>query len=280
MRAKKFYRTCFAGTTGWEAATVDDSYLDLHQPKVQALLAGQPTTENFCRSNLRGAYLQKAILRDFDFTEAILDGADLRRANLRHAKFVRTLVTDVDFSQADLTGCCLKDWSFNRQTCFQGVICDYIYRDLEDGEFSERYRYPLERNFLPGEFEAIVRKLETSYELVFEQEIDPISLGLELQGLEQRGDLWIVKVGHREGVSRLQVAERVNETYDDLRKLFEARYQLALDAKEGEIARLSSYYQVLMDMYWQFLQKLVEHTGSSAESLIVQGQAQVVLRKV
>ncbi|MBW4429963.1 MAG: pentapeptide repeat-containing protein [Nostoc desertorum CM1-VF14] len=284
LRAKKLYRTQFFGTTGWEATTVDNSYLDLHQPKVQSLLAGQPKTQNFCRTNLRGAYLQKANLRDFDFTEAILDGVDLRGANLRYAKFVRTLVTNVDFSQADLTGCCLKDWSFNRQTCFQGVICDYIYLDLEDGELGQRY--PLERNFLPGEFEALVRKLETSYELVFEQEIDPISLsfvfekfrledeslGLELQGLEQRGNLWIVKVGHREGVSRLQVVERVNETYEDLRQMFEARYQLALEAKEGEIARLNSYYQVLMDMYRQFLQKFLERTGSSAESVIVQGQ--------
>ncbi|MBN3873340.1 pentapeptide repeat-containing protein [Nostoc sp. JL33] len=277
LRAKKLYRTRFTGTTDWDAATVDDSYLDLHQPKVQALLKGEPKTKNFFRANLRGAYLQEAdYLQDFDFTEAILDGADFRGANLRHARFVRTLVTDVDFSQADLTGCCLKDWSFNRQTCFQGIICDYIYCDFEDGKATQRY--PIERNFLPGEFEAIVRKIETSYELVFEQEIDPISLsfvfekfrledeslGLELQGLEQRGDLWIVKVGHREGVSRQQVVERVNETYEDLRKV----YQLAFDAKDGEIARLNSYFQVLMDMS----QKLAERTGSSAESVIVQGQ--------
>jgi uncharacterized protein YjbI with pentapeptide repeats len=291
LRAKKLYRTCFAGTTGWEAATVDDSYLDLHQPKVQALLKGEPITQNFFRTNLRGAYLQKAKLQDFDFTEAILDGADFRGAKLHDAKFVRTLVTDVDFSQANLTGCCLKDWSFNRQTCFHGVICDYIYRDFEDGEPTQRY--PIERNFLPGEFEAIVRKLETSYELVFEQEIDPISLsfvfekfrledqslGLELQGLEKRGDLWIVKVGHQEGVSRPQVVERVNETYEELRKLFEARYQLTLDAKEGEISRLNSYFQVLMDMYSQFSQKLVERTGGSAESVIFQGQGHQIYFK-
>lgn len=285
LRAQKLYRTCFVDTTGWEAATVDDSYLDLHQPKVQALLTGKPKTENFCRVNLRGAYLREAKLQDCDFTEANLDGADFRGAILRHAKFVRTLVTDVDFSGADLTGCCLKDWSFNRQTCFTGVICDYIYLDLEDGKFSQRYRYPVERNFLPGEFAAIVRKLETSYELVFEQEIDPISLGfvfekfrledenlgLELQGLEQRGDLWIVKVGHREGVSRSQVVERFNETYDDLQKRVEG-YQLALNANQREIARLESFCQVFVDMYPQILQKLVERTGNSTENVVIQGQ--------
>ncbi|MEH2159027.1 pentapeptide repeat-containing protein [Nostoc sp.] len=284
LRAKKLYRTRFTGTTDWDAATVDDSYLDLHQPKVQALLKGEPITQNFFRTNLRGAYLQKAVLQYFDFTEAILDGVDLRGANLYYAKFVRTLVTDVDFSLANLTGCCIKDWSFNRQTCFQGVICDYIYRDLEDGKVSDRYRYPVGRNFLPGEFEAIVRKIETSYELVFEQEIDPISLsfvfekfrledeslGLELQGLEQRGDLWIVKVGHREGVSRQQVVERVYESYEDLRKLFEAPYKLALDAKESEIARINSQFQFFMNMHSQFWQKFVERTGNS--SVIFQGQ--------
>jgi hypothetical protein len=286
LRAKKLYRTCFLNTTGWDATTVDHRYLDLDQPKVQALLSGQSTTKNFCRTSLRGAYL-RGDLQEFEFTEAILDGADLRGVNLRYAKFVRTLVTDVDFSQADLTGCCLKDWSFNRQTCFEGVICDYIYRDYDYENDKPTLRYPLERNFEPGEFEAIVRKLETSYELVFDQQLDPISLsfvfekfrledeslGLELQGLEQRGEFWIVKVGHREGVSRQQVVEQVNETYEDLRNLFEARYQLALEAKEGEIARLSTHYQVLMDMQRQFLQKLVERTGSSAESVIVQGES-------
>ncbi|MEH2108079.1 pentapeptide repeat-containing protein [Nostoc sp.] len=284
LRAKKLYRTRFTGTTAWDAATVDDSYLDLHQPKVQALLKGEPITQNFFRTNLRGAYLQKVVLQYFDFTEAILDGVDLREANLYYARFVRTLVTDVDFSQANLTGCCLKDWSFNRQTCFQGVICDYIYRDFEDGKPTQRY--PIERNFLPGEFEAIVRKIETSYELVFEHEIDPISLsfvfekfrledeslGLELQGLEQRGDLWIVKVGHREGVSRQQVVERVNETYEYFRKAFEAGYQLGFNASDREIARLSSSNQVLIDIHSQFSQKLVERIGSSAESVIFQGQ--------
>ncbi|MBD2036985.1 pentapeptide repeat-containing protein [Leptolyngbya sp. FACHB-321] len=285
LRAKKLYRTCFLGTAGWEAATVDSCYLDLDYPKVQTLLSGQPTEKTFCRMNLRGAYL-RGDLQGFDFTEATLDGADLRGVNLRYSKFVRTLVTDVDFTQADLTGCCLKDWSFNHQTRFEGVICDYMYRDYDHENSRPIQRYPLERNFEPGEFEAIVRKLETSYELVFDQQLDPISLsfmfekfrledeslGLELQGLEQRGEFWIVKVGHREGVSRQQVVEQVNETYEDLRDLFEARYQLALEAKEGEIARLSSYYQVLMDVQQQFLQKMVERTGSSAENVILQGE--------
>ncbi|MFM7448735.1 MAG: hypothetical protein ACKO24_09070, partial [Leptolyngbyaceae cyanobacterium] len=58
LRARSLYRAQFLNTTGWFAATVDSHYLDLDQPKVQALLAGAPISQDFRRVNLRGAYLR------------------------------------------------------------------------------------------------------------------------------------------------------------------------------------------------------------------------------
>ena len=265
FRASKLYRTSLREVKGLQYARVDDRYLDLDRPQVQELLTtGQSRDPNFRRVTLRGAYLQDANLQELDFTEANLDGADCRNADLRRAIFIRTIATDVDFTNADLTGCCIKDWSTNRQTIFTGITCDYIYRDYAEGRPQDRY--PRDRNFEPGEFESVLNRVETSYEMVIHDRIDPLALsftlqqfqlddnglGLTLEGLEQRGDNWIVKIGYQEGISSQQVTTEVTQTYEDLRSLFETRYQLALQAKESEITRLN---QMMTDAMQRFVNR-------------------------
>ena len=265
FRASKLYRTCLRGVNGLQYARVDDRYLDLDRPKVQELLTfGQSRESNFQRVTLRGAYLQNANLQDMNFTEANLEGADCRNADLRRAVFIRTIATGIDFTNADLTGCCIKDWSINHQTIFMGITCDYIYQDYEEGRPSGRY--PRDRNFQPGEFESLLNRVETSYEMVVHDRIDPLALsftfqqfelddnglGLKLEGLEQRGDNWIVKVGYEEQASSNEVTSEVNRTYEDLRSLFEIRYQLALEAKESEITRLN---QMMTDAMQRFVNR-------------------------
>lgn len=281
FRGKKLYRTRLLGVRGLDRARVDDRYLDLDRPEVQKLLtAGSATTRDFQRINLQGAFLQNTDLQGFNFTEANLHGADFRGANLRGAIFLRTRVSEVDFSGADLTGCCIKDWSPNLKTIFTEVICSYIYREFEDGRPSDRY--PRDRDFEPGEFATLQHQIDNSTELVFQGvtdlralsfafekfKLEDDGLGLELQGIEQRGDLWIVKVSHREGIDRHIVEEQVNSTYDDLKALFEARYQLALEAKEGEIARLAAYNESQQ----VFIQGLISGVVETHGKVLIQGE--------
>lgn len=281
FRGKTLYRTRLLGVSGLDRARVDDRYLDLDRPEVQKLLtAGSATSKNFRRVNLQGAFLQNTDLQGFNFTEANLHDADLKGANLRGAIFLRTRVSGVDFSEADLTGCCIKDWSPNIKTIFTDVICSYIYREFADGRPSDRY--PRDRDFEPGEFATLQHHIDNSTELVFQGvtdlralsfafekfKLEDDGLDLELQGIEQRGDLWIVKVSHREGISRHIVEEQVNSTYDDLKALFEARYQLALDAKEGEIARLAAYNESQQ----VFIQGLVAGVVETHGKVLIQGE--------
>ncbi|NJK52168.1 MAG: pentapeptide repeat-containing protein [Leptolyngbyaceae cyanobacterium SU_3_3] len=149
FRGKVLDRTRLIGLSGLDRARVDRRYLDLDQPKVQTLLTtGIATEKDFQRTNLQGAFLQKADLQNINFAESTLHGADLQNAILRGALLLRTRVTGVDFSGADLTGCCIKDWSTNRQTDFTGVICSYVYREFEQGQPCDRY--PRDRDFEPG----------------------------------------------------------------------------------------------------------------------------------
>ncbi len=236
LRAKKLYRTCFRAVRGLERARVNNDYIDLDNPKVQSLLVnGYSSDLDFSKLNLRGAYLQGADLRYFRLSETNLNGANLQNADLRDSILLRTILADADLSYANLTGACIKDWSFNQQTCFDQVTCDYVYREYENDCPIDRY--PPDRSFEPGEFQSLFQKLTNAVELVFTEQVDWRSLSfafekfrieddgldLELKGVEQRGDYWVVKVTHREGVSRRLVEQQVHSAYDDIRTLLESK---------------------------------------------------------
>ncbi|MGI8933922.1 MAG: hypothetical protein ACR2FS_07590, partial [Phormidesmis sp.] len=132
---------------------------------------------------------------------------------------------------------CIKDWSVNQQTCFDNITCDYVYREYENDRPTDRY--PANRNFAAGEFASLYAKVTNAVELIFQDQVDWRALsftfekfqieddgmGLELKGVEQRGDYWVVKVAHGAGVSKQQVEQQVQSTYDDLRTLMEAKDQ-------------------------------------------------------
>lgn len=239
FRAQKLYRTCLKGVTGLERARVDHRYLDLDLPKVQQLLTrGYSDETDFKRTNLQGAHLQDAIMQRFDLTEANLNGANLRGADLRDSILVRTQVTGVDFSGANLTGICIQDWSTNSATCFAGVQCDYVYREWNQDRPLDRY--PADRNFEPGEFENLFQEVKNVVELVFKNGVDlralsfafqnvqledADDLGLQLKGIEQRGDRWIVKVTHRAGVTKQEVEHQLMGSYEILRQQIAAKDQ-------------------------------------------------------
>jgi uncharacterized protein YjbI with pentapeptide repeats len=244
LRARKLYRTCFQGVVGLEKAQIDSRYLDLELPRVKRLLTeGYSKDTDFRRLNLRGAYLQGTDLRRLDFTDTDLSGSDFKGADVRGAVLAHANVTGVDFSDANLTGICIQDWNVNRETLFTNVLCDYVYRKLDE-QAEPIDRYPLDRNFDEREFESLYQEVENVVELVFKEgvnwrafafslqklQLEDEGLGLELKGIEKRGDLWIVKVTHDENVSTSVVEQHLGAAYDRLQQL--------LSSKEQQISKL------------------------------------------
>ncbi|MEH2279915.1 MAG: pentapeptide repeat-containing protein [Nostoc sp.] len=239
LRARKLYRTCFQGVTGLERARVDSRYLDLEIPKVQKLLTHACSEDpDFSNLNLRGAYLKGADLRHIKFIDTVLTGADLQGADLRGSILANAQVIDVDFTNANLTGICIPNWNVNSQTCFTNVECDYIYRKLDEkGEPIDRH--PLDRNFEPREFESLYQEVGNIVELVFKEgvnwrafafslqklELEDESLGLELKGIEKKGDLWVAKVTHNENISHAEVEKRLNDSYEELKQRLSTKEQ-------------------------------------------------------
>jgi uncharacterized protein YjbI with pentapeptide repeats len=234
FRNSNLTRTYWCDARGLEFARLDNTYLA--NPKIRQLvitLDGQ--NQSFNEQNLAGVNLDEANLKNASFVGTNFNSASLQDTDLRNSILLRTNLTDANLSRADLTGACIKDWSCNDQTCLIEVKCDYVYREFENEQPTDRY--PSDRNFQPGEFEALFQKLTNAVELVFQEQVDWRALsfafekfqieddgmGLELKGVEQRGDYWIVKVAHGDGVSKQQVERRVQGTYDDLRVLMEAK---------------------------------------------------------
>jgi uncharacterized protein YjbI with pentapeptide repeats len=253
LRARKLYRTCFQGVKGLERARVDSRYLDLENPKVQKLLTqGFSEDKDFSQVNLRGAYLQNTQMRRFNFTDTELTGADLQGADLRGSILVRTQVIGVNFTGANLTGICIEDWSVNSQTCFTNVECDYVYRKLDEtGELTDRF--PANRNFEPREFESLYQQVENTIQLIFNEgenwqailfnslkklQIEDEELGLQFQGIEKRGDYWVIKVTYDESFSKVRVEERINSAVQDI------RHRLA--DKERELNWLQRQYENIL----------------------------------
>lgn len=244
LRAWKLYRTNFQGGLGLKRARVNSRYMDLELPKVQQLLTqGGSEDSDYSRLNLQGAFLRGNDLRRFQFTDTDLNGAYLSDADLRGAILARTQVVGVDFSNANLTGVCIKDWSVNDQTLFTNVLCDYVYRELDEkGEPTDRY--PADRNFEPQEFESLYQELGNVAELVFKEgvnwrafsfsmqklDLEDEGLGLELKGFERRGDRWVVRVTHNQHIPKQEVESRLLDMYDDMKGL--------LAAKEDQIHQL------------------------------------------
>jgi uncharacterized protein YjbI with pentapeptide repeats len=224
FRAANFYRTCLKDVKGLDRARVDNHYFDLDQPKVQMLLTqGFCYTRDFVGMNLQGAYLRSASdMREFNLTDAKLDGADLQEADLRGSTLLRTQLPEAnlqqadlrranftnanltaaslraadlrdcifvwaqvartDFTGADLTGACIEDWSISSKTTFTDVRCDYVFRQYENGQPSRRY--PSDRNFEPGEFAALFQQPENELELIFKGDFSYNALSLAFYKLK------------------------------------------------------------------------------------------------
>ncbi len=224
FRASKFYRTCLKDVEGLDRARVNNHYFDINKPEVQMLLIrGFCHQKDFLGINLQGAYLRGASdMREFNLTDAKLNGADLQEADLRGSNLLRTQLTEAnlqradlrrinftdanltaadcrgadlrdcilvraqaaraDFRSADLTGICIEDWSISSKTRFTDVRCDYIYRRYQDGQLADRY--PVDRNFEPSEFAALFQQPENELELVFKGEFDYTALSLTFDKLK------------------------------------------------------------------------------------------------
>jgi uncharacterized protein YjbI with pentapeptide repeats len=122
---------------------------------------------NLCAANLSGANLSGADLSGAYLFFAILRDTDLFESNLREANLLQSQVIHANFHSAILTGACIEDWLINNTTNLDGVICEYIYLDVNKTE-----RRPINCNFAPGEFASLYKKIIENTDLIISKTLE------------------------------------------------------------------------------------------------------------
>ncbi len=253
--------TSFKGVTGLELARFQGTILQ--EPKVRKLL----TTNNG---------------RGEDFTQANLQGANLQGADLREAILVKAQVLDADFSGALLTDACIQDWNINKNTRFQDVDCKRVYLKCSlHGNFLEPK--PDSGEFQPGEFEKWITDVRDTIDLIFQNglnwrafafsltqtAINNEGLGLSVRSIENKGDgIVVAKVGVSLETNKTAIHEEMTNHYYQAVDAIEAKYELVLQAKEGEIQRLQTFY----DSQQKFIQGLITGIAETKREVIIKGE--------
>lgn len=99
-------------------------------------------------ANLSGTNLDSTELGLTNLIGANLSNATLRNANLKFALLIKSDLSGADISGAHLYGTSRDNWKIN------GIKCNYVYWDVSGKE-----RTPKNRDFRPGEFEALYNNL-------------------------------------------------------------------------------------------------------------------------
>ena len=191
-------------------------------------------------ANLRGANLSSSKLIDTDLRGTDLRSADLRGANLRLSQAVST-----KFINADLTGVCILDWHINRETNFEGVECNFIYRgfEIKQEKFLDRLPINPVQEFSPGEFEEWIRisaEAQTTIDLTFADGVDWQSFfqslqevrqeypeaDVSLQAIEKKGSAFVIRLESSPDANKSAIESLTTELYETKSLLREAQGEL------------------------------------------------------
>jgi len=220
---------------------------DLHGANLsRAILSNADLREADLReAELNVTTLFKAALFRTNFSRAVLSGADLREADLREAILYRASLIGTNLSEANLTGAYLfgalrDDWSID------GIKCEYVFWDPKG-----RKRTPQDRNFNPGEFEALYKHLPT-IEYYFEHgltPLDPIIMHQIVQAIDATHPEYALRIDSFHSREQPHAAFTVvhKDYAEEALKQITTNYESRIAALEGKQAQLMQIFAMLLE---------------------------------
>ncbi|MCU0517881.1 MAG: pentapeptide repeat-containing protein [Oscillatoria sp. Prado101] len=258
-----------ANLSGVNLREANLSQADLHRVVLTGADLSEATLDSadLSRANLTGAYLLKTSLKNShllranlqdayllrsDLSEASLRGADLRRADLSGAYLRDATLSEADLRDAYLlesrlirtnvdgamlTGCCTHNWHLE-EVDFSKVDCRYVFTDFNYATKSPKERYPVGRDFEPGELGRHRQVKESVVEVSFPEapnwqalvfalaqvELESHELTLTVQSFESGQDGYLLKLKANHFVSAKLVAGRILQLYPEMLRRLNARW--------------------------------------------------------
>ena len=140
-----FEEECLIGVNFYNT---DLKFAALHKAN---LIRSNLSKANLFSSDLSYSNLYNVNCKESTISESNLIHADLKEADLRDADLHGSVIMGTNLSKALLGGANLFKTQIINCT-LTGVMCDYIYIDLQWQE-----RFPKDRDFMKGEFEEIFK---------------------------------------------------------------------------------------------------------------------------
>ncbi|MEH2306899.1 pentapeptide repeat-containing protein [Nostoc sp.] len=226
LDSESYYGSMFSG--------VENRFSQRLNEVQKALLSRKNVSSEYIyvKTTLVDSKLTGSDLRGANLSGAILKGANLCSANLSEVRAIGT-----DFEGADFTGAYIANWAISSETNFANVICKYIY--LEDGK-QQRRPHDLSQYFEPGEFEALIRKVRDTIDLIFVDGVDWQAFFQSFQELRNcyQDDEVTIQAIERKGnefIIRLEVTA-VSNARESIETFFKEQYKANIKLLEEQNA--------------------------------------------
>lgn len=224
--------------TGADLSEANLSQADLSRAN---LVGAYLLKTSFFKAHLLRADLQDAYLLRADLNEANLRGADLRRAdlsgaylsdailseaNLGNAYLLETHLIRSNLDGANLTGCCIANWHIE-DLDFSAVNCRHVFTQFNYSTKSPTSRYPIGRDFEPGEFSEQAGVDSAAIQVYFTEtpnwealvftlaqvEQEALDLQLTIKAFEPTEDNFLLKLSADRLVNARLVSRRILQLY-------------------------------------------------------------------
>lgn len=188
-----------------------------------------------------------------DLSEADCSGCDLTGADLSEA-----MVLGTRFSNATMTGAFIDNWSMDKHTQFDGVICDFVFTKRNKDECNKSERNPPDGTFFkPGEFSKLYQEIANTVDFIAHtpdeltallRAIDHIKQqggDIVIQSLERKNESVVVRTQSDESIDKAAIYAEVKAQTEKELLVLQQEKQLLLQKVEMQEQHTDTLKQLL-----------------------------------
>lgn len=223
-----------------------------HKPIRTLLTEGTIDNRDFSNLNLRGLSFKGLNLTGCNFYHTDLSEADFSGCNLTDADLSEAMVLGTRFSNATVTGAIIDNWSMDKHTQFDGVICDFVYTKRNKDE-----RNPPQGDFKPGEFSKLYQEIANTVDFIAHtpdeltallRAIDSIKQqggDIVIQSLERKNESVVVRTQSVDAIDKAAIYAEVRAQMAEEMNLLQQEKQLLLQKVDLQTKHIDTFTLIL-----------------------------------
>lgn len=229
-----------------------------HKPVRTLLTEGMIDERDFSNLNLRGLSFKGLNLAGCNFYHTDLSEADFSGCDMTDADLSEAMVLGTRFSKATMTGAIIDNWSMDKHTQFDGVICDFVFTKRSKDERNKSERNPPDGTFFkPGEFSKLYQEIANTVDFIAHtpdeltallRAIDSIKQqggDIVIQSLERKNESVVVRTQSDESIDKAAIYAEVKAQTEKELLVLQQEKQLLLQKVELQEQQADTLKQFL-----------------------------------